>query len=30
VLIGHCVIASFEGRRNDFANAFAELAEAER
>ena len=30
VLIGHCVIASFEGRRGDFAKAFAELAEAER
>lgn len=30
VLIGHCVIASFEGRRGDFARAFAELAEAER
>jgi LuxR family transcriptional regulator, maltose regulon positive regulatory protein len=30
VLIGHCVIASFEGRRNDFSKAFAELAEAER
>ena len=30
VLIGHCVIASFEGRRREFANAFAELAEAER
>ncbi|WP_338486436.1 LuxR C-terminal-related transcriptional regulator [Pseudomonas trivialis] len=30
VLIGHCVIASFEGRRADFAKAFAELAEAER
>ncbi|OPA97194.1 helix-turn-helix transcriptional regulator [Pseudomonas fluorescens] len=30
VLIGHCVIASFEGRRGDFPTAFAELAEAER
>jgi LuxR family maltose regulon positive regulatory protein len=30
VLIGHCVIASFEGRRGQFATAFAELAEAER
>ncbi|MBB6288504.1 MULTISPECIES: LuxR C-terminal-related transcriptional regulator [unclassified Pseudomonas] len=30
VLIGHCVIASFEGRRHDFPRAFAELAEAER
>ncbi|SEB34113.1 LuxR family transcriptional regulator, maltose regulon positive regulatory protein [Pseudomonas marginalis] len=30
VLIGHCVIASFEGRRHDFPKAFAELAEAER
>jgi LuxR family maltose regulon positive regulatory protein len=30
VLIGHCVIASFEGRRGDFSTAFAELAEAER
>ena len=30
VLIGHCVIASFEGRRGDFPKAFAELAEAER
>ncbi|MBC3195302.1 LuxR C-terminal-related transcriptional regulator [Pseudomonas poae] len=30
VLIGHCVIASFEGRRAGFAKAFAELAEAER
>src|SRR5471032_715793 len=30
VLIGHCVIANFEGRRGDFAKAFAELAEAER
>ena len=30
VLIGHCVIASFEGRRAGFARAFAELAEAER
>jgi len=30
VLIGHCVIASFEGRRGDFSVAFAELAEAER
>ncbi|PKA75569.1 LuxR family maltose regulon positive regulatory protein [Pseudomonas tolaasii NCPPB 2192] len=30
VLIGHCVIANFEGRRNDFPKAFAELAEAER
>ncbi|PQZ95566.1 MULTISPECIES: LuxR C-terminal-related transcriptional regulator [Pseudomonas] len=30
VLIGHCVIASFEGRCNDFPKAFAELAEAER
>ncbi|MEA1130621.1 hypothetical protein, partial [Klebsiella pneumoniae] len=28
VLIGHCVIASFEGRRGDFPKAFAELAEA--
>jgi LuxR family transcriptional regulator, maltose regulon positive regulatory protein len=30
VLIGHCVIASLEGRREDFPKAFAELAEAER
>lgn len=30
VLIGHCVIASFEGRRGGFPLAFAELAEAER
>ncbi|GGL30947.1 LuxR family transcriptional regulator [Pseudomonas brenneri] len=30
VLIGHCVIANFEGRRGDFPKAFAELAEAER
>lgn len=30
VLIGHCVIASFEGRRGEFPLAFAELAEAER
>ena len=30
VLIGHCVIANFEGRRGQFSNAFAELAEAER
>jgi len=30
VLIGHCVIATFEGRRGDFPVAFAELAEAER
>ncbi len=30
VLIGHCVIANFEGRRGDFPLAFAELAEAER
>jgi LuxR family maltose regulon positive regulatory protein len=30
VLIGHCVIANVEGRRGDFAKAFAELAEAER
>ena len=30
VLIGHCVIASFEGRRGEFPKAFAELAEAER
>ena len=30
VLIGHCVIASFEGRRGEFSKAFAELAEAER
>src|SRR5471032_1118593 len=30
VLIGHCVIARIEGRRGDFAKAFAELAEAER
>ncbi|MGY2376463.1 LuxR C-terminal-related transcriptional regulator [Pseudomonas sp. SDO524_S393] len=30
VLIGHCVIASFEGRKGDFSKAFAELAEAER
>ncbi len=30
VLIGHCVIASFEGRCGDFPTAFAELAEAER
>ena len=30
VLIGHCVIASLEGREGRFADAFAELAEAER
>ncbi|MGY2292564.1 LuxR C-terminal-related transcriptional regulator [Pseudomonas sp. SDO528_S397] len=30
VLIGHCVIAHFEGLRGDFPTAFAELAEAER
>ncbi|MCF5654037.1 LuxR C-terminal-related transcriptional regulator [Pseudomonas poae] len=30
VLIGHCVIASFEGHRAGFAKAFAELAEVER
>ncbi len=30
VLIGHCVIASLEGREGRFAEAFAELAEAER
>lgn len=30
VLIGHCVIASLEGRDGRFAEAFAELAEAER
>ncbi|MFC6336268.1 helix-turn-helix transcriptional regulator [Pseudomonas sp. CCM 7891] len=30
VLIGHCVIASFEGRRGDYPQAFIELAEAER
>ncbi len=30
VLIGHCVIARLEGSSGEFANAFAELAEAER
>ncbi|MFV3325731.1 LuxR C-terminal-related transcriptional regulator [Pseudomonas sp. NY15372] len=30
VLIGHCVIASLDGREGHFAEAFAELAEAER
>jgi LuxR family maltose regulon positive regulatory protein len=30
VLIGHCVIASLEGQQGRFAEAFAELAEAER
>jgi LuxR family maltose regulon positive regulatory protein len=30
VLIGHCVIARLEGNSGEFANAFAELAEAER
>lgn len=30
VLIGHCVIASLDGREGRFAEAFAELAEAER
>jgi LuxR family maltose regulon positive regulatory protein len=30
VLIGHCAIASLEGREGHFAEAFAELAEAER
>jgi LuxR family maltose regulon positive regulatory protein len=30
VLIGHCVIAGLEGREGRFAEAFAELAEAER
>lgn len=30
VLIGHCVIASLDGRDGRFAEAFAELAEAER
>ncbi|MHA7115682.1 LuxR C-terminal-related transcriptional regulator [Pseudomonas promysalinigenes] len=30
VLIGHCVIASLEGREGQYAEAFAELAEAER
>ncbi|NBB12114.1 LuxR C-terminal-related transcriptional regulator [Pseudomonas sp. SLFW] len=30
VLIGHCVIAGMEGREGRFAEAFAELAEAER
>lgn len=30
VLIGHCVIASLDGREGQFAEAFAELAEAER
>ncbi|NIE74035.1 AAA family ATPase [Pantoea sp. Ap-967] len=30
VLIGHCVIASLDGREGHYAEAFAELAEAER
>ncbi len=30
VLIGHCVIARLDGSSDDFAKAFAELAEAER
>ncbi|MFF7108667.1 LuxR C-terminal-related transcriptional regulator [Pseudomonas sichuanensis] len=30
VLIGHCVIASLEGREGRFTEAFSELAEAER
>jgi LuxR family maltose regulon positive regulatory protein len=30
VLIGHCAIASIEGREGRYAEAFAELAEAER
>ncbi|MDD2051876.1 LuxR C-terminal-related transcriptional regulator [Pseudomonas putida] len=30
VLIGHCVIATLDGRLGDFPRAFAELAEAER
>jgi len=30
VLIGHCVIANQEGHNGEFAQAFAELAEAER
>jgi LuxR family maltose regulon positive regulatory protein len=30
VLIGHCVIAGMEGREGRYAQAFAELAEAER
>ncbi|MEG0859729.1 MAG: LuxR C-terminal-related transcriptional regulator, partial [Pseudomonas sp.] len=30
VLIGHCVIASLDGREGRFTEAFAELAEAER
>lgn len=30
VLIGHCVIASIEGRNRRFAEAFAQLSEAER
>ncbi|NBA94977.1 helix-turn-helix transcriptional regulator [Pseudomonas sp. R5(2019)] len=30
VLIGHCVIAGLDGRHGRFAEAFAELAEAER
>ena len=30
VLIGHCVIASLDGREGRFAEAFCELAEAER
>ncbi|CAM3762794.1 HTH-type transcriptional regulator MalT [Pseudomonas reidholzensis] len=30
VLIGHCVIAALDGREGRFAEAFAELAEAER
>jgi LuxR family maltose regulon positive regulatory protein len=30
VLIGHCVIAGLEGREGRFAEAFSELAEAER
>ncbi|MGE8304261.1 MAG: LuxR C-terminal-related transcriptional regulator [Pseudomonas kermanshahensis] len=30
VLIGHCVIATLDGREGHFAGAFAELAEAER
>jgi len=30
VLIGHCVIATLDGREGHYADAFAELAEAER
>jgi len=30
VLIGHCVIAGLDGREGNYAEAFAELAEAER